>query len=336
MTTDTSVLDAGPAHRGPSPVIEVRDLDLNYTDPQVVRALRGVNLTVHEGEIVALVGETGSGKSSLAHSILNLLPGACATQGSVTLNLGGAVVQPLTMSSDQARTFRRDNVAFIPQLTKRALVPVLTIAEHFGQYLAAGAGTRARDVAGLAEPLLREVGLADPKRVLVSYPHQLSGGMAQRVCIALAMCGASSLVVADEPTSGLDALVKLRVADLLSETVKDKNRTMLLVTHDLLLVRRIATKVAVLYGGCLVEVGPTADVFSSPAHPYTEALLGATPQPGKPLRIIPGTAERQPGPLTRCAFAARCPVKHERCLSEVPQLRSLSSEREVASWCTNR
>lgn len=316
-------------------VIEVRDLDLEYTDPHLVTALRGVNLSVREGEVLALVGETGSGKSSLAHSILNLLPASSRTRGSVRLNVGGDEVEPLRMTTDEARTFRREKVAFVPQLTKRALVPVLTVHEHFTQHLGAS-GVRPREVQEIAEASLRDVGLNDPARVLVSYPHQLSGGMAQRVCIALATCGQSPLVVADEPTSGLDALVKFQVADLLRDRVRDKGWTMLLVTHDMLLVRRIATRVAVLYGGCLVETGPTEQVFEAPAHPYTEALLGATPQPGKPLRVIPGSAPRTPGPLARCVFADRCPVKHERCVSEVPQLRPVSEQHEVASWCTTR
>ena len=329
-----------PGESGQAPIaIEVDDLSLQYTDPQLLYALRHVNLKVHQGEILALAGETGSGKSSLAHSILNLLPRSSRKHGKVTLNLPGQVFLPLEMSPDEARAFRRDNIAFIPQLTKQALVPVLTIAQHFQQYLGEGKHNQ-RDVIALAEPRLKEVGLSDPRWVLNSYPHQLSGGMAQRVCIALAMCGNSSLVVADEPTSGLDALVKLRVADLLRDTVASKDRTMLVVTHDLVLVRRIATRVAVLYGGCLVEVGPTEEVFESPAHPYTKALLGATPQPGTPLKVTPGSAPRDPGPLSRCVFADRCPVRDERCLAEVPELRpvsgdqDLASDREVATWCT--
>jgi oligopeptide/dipeptide ABC transporter ATP-binding protein len=234
------------------------------------------------------------------------------------------------MNKEQAREFRRKHVAFIPQLTKRALVPVLTVGEHFRQYLGSGGQESGRRV----ESLLRSVGLTDPARVLASYPHQLSGGMAQRVCIALAMCGSSSLIVADEPTSGLDALVKIRVADLLRATVDEPGRTMLLVTHDLLLVERIATKVAVLYGGALVETGTVQQVFGSPAHPYTAALVGATPQPGKPLSVLPGAVQRSSEAPTACVFAARCPVKHERCVSEVPPLRELADGRKVASWCT--
>lgn len=333
MRSDTSLMEEASATTAPPVVVEVRDFSLDYTDPHLLRALRSVNLTVREGEIMALVGETGSGKSSLAHSVLNLLPRSSKAEGSITINVQGKQARPLQMSVDEARAFRRENIAFIPQLTKRALVPVLTVAEHFRQYLSASGDAKARDVVEVAAPRLREVGLTDPRRVLASYPHQLSGGMAQRVCIALAMCGSSSLVVADEPTSGLDALVKLRVADLLGTTVAEKRRTMLLVTHDLLLVRRIATKVAVLYGGCLVEVGPVESVFEAPAHPYTEMLLGATPQPGKPLKVIPGAAPRLSGPLTRCVFADRCPVKDDRCVAEAPALRSLTDEHEVASWC---
>lgn len=330
MPTDTSLSIAERPVASSAPAVVVDGLDLEYVDTRTIRALSGVSLTVQEGEIMALVGETGSGKSSLIHSVLNLLPGTSRTNGEVRLQLQGEKVQPLRMNKEQAREFRRSHVAFIPQLTKRALVPVLTVEEHFRQYLRAG-GPIAE---GRVESLLRDVDLTDPARVLASYPHQLSGGMAQRVCIALAMCGSSSLVVADEPTSGLDALVKLRVADLLRATVDEPGRTMLLVTHDLLLVERIATKVAVLYGGALVETGSVKQVFGSPEHPYTKALIGAMPQPGKPLSVLPGAVQRTSEAPTACVFAARCPVRHERCLSEVPPLRELSDGRKVASWCT--
>jgi oligopeptide/dipeptide ABC transporter ATP-binding protein len=330
VPTDTSLSTAErPAATG-APSVVVDGLDLDYVDTRTIRALSGINLTVQEGEVMALVGETGSGKSSLVHSILNLLPGTSRTGGDIRLRLQGQDVQPLRMNKEQAREFRRKHVAFIPQLTKRALVPVLTVGEHFRQYLGGGGPDPERRV----ESLLRSVGLTDPGRVLASYPHQLSGGMAQRVCIALAMCGSSSLIVADEPTSGLDALVKIRVADLLKATVEEPGRTMLLVTHDLLLVERIATKVAVLYGGALVETGSVEQVFGSPAHPYTAALVGATPQPGKPLSVLPGAVQRSSEAPTACAFAARCPVKHERCVSEVPPLRELADGRKVATWCT--
>lgn len=330
MPTDTSLSPVERPAATATPAVVVDNLDLEYVDTRTIRALSGINLTVHEGEIMALVGETGSGKSSLIHSVLNLLPGTSRTTGEIRLTLQGDVVQPLRMNKEQAREFRRSHVAFIPQLTKRALVPVLTVGEHFRQYLRAGGPV----AEGRVESLLRDVDLTDPARVLASYPHQLSGGMAQRVCIALAMCGSSSLVVADEPTSGLDALVKLRVADLLKDTVDQPGRTMLLVTHDLLLVERIATKVAVLYGGGMVETGTVKQVFGAPEHPYTKTLVGAMPQPGKPLSVLPGAVQRTSDAPTACVFAARCPVKHERCLSEVPPLRELADGRKVASWCT--
>jgi ABC-type glutathione transport system ATPase component len=265
-------------------VVQIEGLSLAYTGSQRHQALRDVSLTVAAGDVLAIIGETGSGKSTLVHSVLGLLPSETETSGTIRVTGGdGADIEPLELNPAEAALFRREQVGFVPQLTQRALVPVLSVERHFRQFadrLPAGQRDGWRD---RAEAALAEIGLADPPRVLSMYPHQLSGGMAQRVCIALAMFGTGMLVVADEPTSGLDALVRRRVADLLGAELAGTSRAMLLVTHDLALARRLSTRVLVLYRGQVVEAGPTEQFFTAPQHQYSQTLVAAVPRPGEPL-----------------------------------------------------
>lgn len=329
MTAAHATATAGPSAAPPGdPLLSVEHLSLKYGGAHGVAALTDVNLTVSSGEVVALIGETGSGKSSLVHSLLGLLPRDRTVSGELTVRTDDGQVRPLELSPAEARTFRRRQVSFIPQLTRRALVPVNKIEDHFREYATTSANWRAE-----ALRRLTDVGLVNPSQVMSSYPHQLSGGMAQRVCIALAMMGGGQLVVADEPTSGLDALVKRRVADLLERTVAHEGSTMVLVTHDLYLARRLATRVAVMYGGFLVESGPSEEFFQRPQHPYSQALLGSMPEPGKPLSVLKGSAPRGTTTRSTCVFSERCPIRDPHCANSIPEMRELTPGHHVASWC---
>jgi ABC-type dipeptide/oligopeptide/nickel transport system ATPase component len=262
-------------------LIQVDDLSLSYR-ADAPRALSGIGLEVRQGQILAIIGETGSGKSTLVRAALGLSAPGVSTTGSITVRPEpGVEVRPLELSRRRAAAFRRDWIGYVPQLTQRALVPVSTIGAHFRQFAPAGLGRG--EVSKRAVASMTEIGLRDPEALLGMYPHQLSGGMAQRVCIALAMFGTARVIVADEPTSGLDALVRRRVAELLEREMSTGDRTMLLVTHDLALARRISTHVAVLYRGHLLESAPTARFFEAPQSPYSKHLLNSVPVPGKPL-----------------------------------------------------
>ncbi|GLY06572.1 MULTISPECIES: ATP-binding cassette domain-containing protein [Actinoplanes] len=262
------------------PVVDIAGLSVDYRTRQgPVHALRRADLSVGAGEVVAVVGESGSGKSTLLHALLGLLPRTAGITGAVTVRAGGEPFTPTAASRRAATRYRFAHVGYVPQLTQRSLVPVLTVGEHFRQFLGGGR-------TGWREPAVRaltDLGLRDPENVLSRHPHQLSGGMAQRVCIALATFAGKPLLVADEPTSGLDPLVTVRVADLLLESMRRTGSSLVLVTHNLQLARRMADRIAVFRSGVLVERGPAADVLGEPLHPYTRNLIDAVPQPGRPL-----------------------------------------------------
>lgn len=263
-------------------VIRIEDLTLTYRGAGKP-ALSHIDLAVRPGQITAIIGETGSGKSTLVRAALGLLTHGAETSGAIHVRASvGTDVEPLTLPRRAASAFRRRSIGYVPQLTQRALVPVLTVRKHFQQF-DAKAQSGDRNVDARAVAALERIGLQDPERIMGLYPHQLSGGMAQRVCIALAMFGSARIVVADEPTSGLDALVRRRVAELLEVELAGADRTMLLVTHDLALAERVATDVAVLFRGRLVESTPAGEFFAEPRHPYSRHLLASIPVPGREL-----------------------------------------------------
>ena len=264
-------------------VIRIEDLTLTYRGA-AKPALSHIDLAVRPGQITAIIGETGSGKSTLVRAALGLLTSGAETSGTIHVRAAdGSDVEPLTLQRRAASAFRRRSIGYVPQLTQRALVPVLTVRRHFQQFDAKTGGGDRKDVEARAAAALERIGLQDPERIMGLYPHQLSGGMAQRVCIALAMFGSARIVVADEPTSGLDVLVRRRVAELLEVELAGADRTMLLVTHDLALAERVATDVAVLFRGRLVESTPAGEFFAEPRHPYSRHLLASIPLPGREL-----------------------------------------------------
>ncbi|MGH3917168.1 MAG: ABC transporter ATP-binding protein, partial [Pseudonocardiaceae bacterium] len=299
-----------------APAFSVRDLAVTFTTRRgPVTALSGINLDLHPGRVHVVIGESGSGKSVLAHALLDLLPRNVTLRG--RRHLG---TEDLTDADARRwREVRARHLAFIPQSPASALNPV----RRLGPLLIELA--RARGVArDAAWPTVAQA-LAgfdlDPERIRASYPHHLSGGMAQRVVSSLALVGAPEVVIADEPTSGLDAELVDRTARHLTG-LAERGAALLVITHDLTLARRLGGTTSVLYASQLLERRPTKALFETPAHPYVTALLDARPERGgRPIPGMPPELTALPG---HCVFAARCALVQDRCRAEVPALTAIS------------
>ncbi len=270
-----------------SAVLEVAGLKIAFRqEGRVAEAVKGVSFAVGKGETVALVGESGSGKSVTALATVGLLPDSAETSGSVRY-LGREM---LRASENDLRRVRGNDISFIFQEPMTSLNPLHTIEKQLGESLSlhqalTGAAARARIV-----ELLGKVGIRDPESRLGAYPHQLSGGQRQRVMIAMALANGPELLIADEPTTALDVTVQAQILDLLADLKRSEGLSLLFITHDLNIVRRIADRVCVMQGGEIVEQGATAAVFAAPAHPYTQKLLAAEPQ-GRPDPVAPDAPE---------------------------------------------
>jgi oligopeptide/dipeptide ABC transporter ATP-binding protein len=308
--------------------LEAHDLVVEYTTRHgTVRALDEATLTVDAGEIVGVVGESGSGKSTIGAAMGQLLPhNARIAAGDVLV--GGRALRGL--SDDELRALRRDELGFVFQDPIGTLDPTARIGRQMRWVLGKGttdAGVRAA---------LERVQLPDPDRVMRAVPHQLSGGMAQRVSIALALARDPRAVIADEPTASLDASVRTEILELLVGVARETGSALVLMSHDLRAVRRFCTRVAVVYGGRVVETGDAEALFSAPAHPYTRALLGAAPGaegPGETLLPIPGIPPVLHGPYPGCAFAPRCPAVVDACTGQRPRPRTIGAQGDRGVVC---
>lgn len=289
------------------PVLKATDLELEYaTREGRVRSLDQASLTVRAAEITALVGESGSGKSTLGLAAGRLLAGNAAHVGG-SLDVVGTPV--LTCDDDALRRLRRDALGFVFQNPVAALDPTMRVARQ----MALVSGEEDGPAAARA---LAEVGMRDIPRVLRSFPHELSGGMAARVGIAMALRRSPRLLIADEPTAAVDATLRAQILELLVTRCRERGCALLLLTHDLHVVAHHCTHIAVMYGGRVVEDGPTAEVLGNPLHPYTRALLSALPgeeRPGERLESIRGVPPVLRGRSPGCAFAPRCPRVMEHC-----------------------
>lgn len=276
-----------------------------------LQALDNVSFKMAPGARVGFVGESGSGKSTLANTLGRLLP-ARATVEAKTFKIDGQAVNEL--SPEDLRRFRRDKIAYIFQDPMAALDPTMVIAKQMRLILK-------ENDASLTDRL-SDVGIRDPWRVLKSFPHQLSGGMAQRVTIAIALMRQPRLLIADEPTAALDASLKREVMDLLFSRCAEIGTSVLFVSHDLPLVRHYCDRVCVMYAGRIVEQRDTKALFANPVHPYSKALLGAEPstaKPGERLIAIPGVPPAMHEPTQICAFVSRCPQAQETCSRHRPE-----------------
>lgn len=289
-----------------------------------------VNLEIDRGGSLGIVGETGSGKSLTCRAFAGSLTtiGGRISRGSLTL-AGRDVTSP---GAHAKQALYGRVVSLVPQNSLSSLNPLMRIGSHLIETIKAldadgGIGAKAR-----AAELVERVGLSDPERVLRQYPHQLSGGMRQRIMIALAIAGRPQLLIADEPTTALDVSVQKGILNLLRRLAQEENMGLILVSHDLGVVAAAAQSVAVMYGGMVVEHGPTDAVLQKPRHPYTQALLEARPTIGRAERLIgiPGMPASPDAWPSGCRFAPRCPHAESQCVASIPMLETISTEHVAA------
>jgi peptide/nickel transport system ATP-binding protein len=327
-----------------SPLLEVRDLKTHFfTKDGVVRAVDGVSFDLTRGETLGIVGESGCGKSVTALSILRLI---AAENGRI---VGGSIRfdgrELTTLSNEEMRTLRGRNIAMIFQEPMTSLNPVLTIGTQIAESVVrhlrlpwAAARDRARE-------MLELVRIADPKQRLGEYPHQLSGGMRQRVMIAIALCCSPQVLIADEPTTALDVTIQAQILDLMLDLKEKLGTAIVLITHDLGVVAETCERVLVMYAGRMVEAAPAATLFAHPRHPYTRGLLRALPRGdaggdargARPMLMeIPGMVPALTEPIPGCAFLPRCGFAAERCRASAPALAEAEALHLVSCWETAR
>lgn len=308
-----------------SPILSVSDLRVDFaTDSGVVHAVDRVSFDVEAGEVVAIVGESGCGKSVTAQTLMGLTRSPNTTiSGSVTF--GGHDLTQLP--DDELRCLRGEHIAMIFQDPMTSLNPVYRVGDQIAEMIRAHRPVSKKDAVARAVELLRSVGIPNPERRVRDYPHEFSGGMRQRVMIAMALALEPEVLIADEPTTALDVTIQAQILGLLRTLNREKNTAVVLITHDLGVVAEIADKVVVMYAGQVVEEAPLEELFYQPRHPYTWGLLGSIPRPDEPrperLTQIPGHPPSLLDPPTGCRFAARCAYVFDDC-AQPPPLRSRS------------
>jgi oligopeptide transport system ATP-binding protein len=329
MTVTEPHLPAGPG-ADLAPALRVAGLRVDF--PQhggVVHAVRGVDLQIRRGEVLALLGESGSGKSVTARAVMRLCPPSAQITAEV-IEVDGADV--LHASPDELHRLRGEKMAMVFQDPLSALNPVLSVGSQVGELFRIHRGMRRRQARAEAEQLLAAVGIPDPRGRVRDFPHQCSGGMRQRILIALAIALRPGLLIADEPTTALDVTVQAQILDLLRSLQREMDLAILLITHDLGVVCEVADQVAVMYAGRVVEAGAAERVLARPAHPYTRALLDSVPQAHSEddLPVITGSPPPADQILPGCSFAPRCPLAEDRCRRVLPVLESVAPGRTAA------
>ena len=313
------------------PVLSIRDLRIRFRTPgRRTTAVSGIDLEVGRGEILGVVGETGCGKTVTGLSVLGLLPETAEVEAAELRLLGRDL---LALSEAEWRALRGRDVAMVFQNPSNSFNPVFTIGAQMRDVLAAHEGLKGSSADGRIREVLMACAMPDPERVMGSYPHQLSGGMLQRAMLGLSLLSRPKLLIADEPTTALDVTIAAQILELILRLQAAMGFSVLFITHDLGVVRRVCSRVAVLYAGRVVETSPTAELFRSPQHPYTRGLLAAVPRTRRSagtLATIPGSVPPDPSVIEGCAFRDRCELAFERCASERPALRQLDSGQRAA------
>jgi oligopeptide/dipeptide ABC transporter ATP-binding protein len=315
-------------------ILQVEDLRTHFSgDDGLVRAVDGVSFEIRAGETLALVGESGSGKSVTALSILRLVP---EPPGRI---VGGRVVfqgrDLLALPAGEMRRVRGREISMVFQEPMTSLNPVFTCGEQIVESLVLHEHLRGREARARTVELLRRVGIPSPEQRAGEYPHQLSGGMRQRVMIAMALACRPALLIADEPTTALDVTVQAQILELLRQLQDELGMAVLLITHDLGVVAETADRMAVLYAGQVVESCTVAVVFQRTCHPYTAGLLASLPRLGSRgtrLRVIPGQVPDAARLPAACRFHPRCPAAVERCRTLEPPLRTLDGDHTSRCW----
>jgi oligopeptide/dipeptide ABC transporter ATP-binding protein len=319
-------------------LLEVENLAVRFrTRAGAVPAVNGVSFTVDAGETVGLVGESGSGKSVTSLALMGLVPGRHTEVTASRLALDG--VELLSLSESELRRRRGRDVAIVFQNPTSSLNPVVRISKQITEALQAHESITRSAARARAAELLAEVGIPDPARVLDSYPHRLSGGMCQRVMIAIALALKPKLLIADEPTTALDVTIQAQVLDVMRTLTREFGTALILITHDLGVVAATAQRVNVMYAGRIVESGPVADIFARPRHPYTVGLLRSIARPDRDvegtLAAIPGQPPDPTAIPPGCPFTPRCAWRLERCSADDPPLTADEGRPDQRFACHN-
>jgi peptide/nickel transport system ATP-binding protein len=320
------------------PLLEVRHLNVQFAAAAVraaaqpraavpryfLPAVRDVSFNIAPGEVLGLVGESGSGKSITSLAIMRLLPPQARISGEILFSENGTTRNLSALPDDSMRQLRGSRIAMIFQEPMTALNPVMRVGDQIAEAVLAHRTRSKSEAARLAVQAMTDVAIAEPDRRAHDYPHQLSGGMRQRVMIAMAIVNRPQLLIADEPTTALDVTIQAQILELLAELRAKFGLAMLFISHDLAVVSQVADRVAVMYAGSIVELGTREDIFRAPAHPYTRGLLHAVPdlktERGRPLGTIEGTVPPLHAMPPGCAFEPRCGFRVPECARELPPL----------------
>jgi peptide/nickel transport system ATP-binding protein len=316
-----------------APLLDVSDLSVRFdTDDGTIHAVDKMSFTLEEGQVLGIVGESGCGKSVTCMSLVGLLPETAVVSGSVLFD----GVELLSLSSGRLRQVRGRQISYVFQEPMTSLNPVFTVGRQIGEVLRRHLGLSRSKARARTLELLRLVRIPAPERRVDDYPHQLSGGMRQRVMIAMALACDPKILVADEPTTALDVTIQAGILDLMRDIRERLGTAIVLITHNLGVVADIADDVVVMYAGRKAEQAPVAELFAHPQHPYTIGLLGAIPRAGEDvperLREIPGRVPSLRELPTACAFADRCPRADELSRTQVPVLHEVRPEHLVACF----
>lgn len=322
-------------HEMSSPAMRVEGLVAGFQSKSgaSVRAVDGVSLTLERGESLGIVGESGSGKSTLANSIVGLLPQPAGKIFEGEIWIGDKNI--VGLSEREMRAIRRHEISLVMQDPHTALNPVFTIGDQVVEATRLQGAPSRKAAADEALSLLKQVNISAPQRRMREFPHQLSGGMKQRVVGAIALASHPRVLIADEPTTALDTTIQLQYLMLLKRIQQEYDLSIMFITHDLGVVAYMCTRVAVMYAGRIVEMGPVRDIFDQPSHPYTESLIGSLPKIEEKVDRL-RSIEGQPPPLDNlpqgCRFAARCSYARELCEEKSPDLIELKDGHAAACW----
>ena len=315
------------------PLLQIEDLSTFFhTEENTVKSLRNMDLSIHKGETLALVGESGCGKSVTALSVMGLIPTPPGKFESGRILFRGQDL--LKTSESEMQNIRGNKISMIFQEPMTSLNPIFTIGDQIMEAILQHQSKTKPQARELALKVLRQVAIPSPENRIDQYPHELSGGMKQRVMIAMAIDSQPALLIADEPTTALDVTIQAQILDLLDQLRKETGMSILLITHNLGIVAQYADRVAVMYAGKMVELASVEDLFTSPLHPYTRGLLNSLPKDGTMLETIPGTVPHPAYLPNGCAFHPRCAEKTDQCTNMIPSLKPIDSNslHQTACW----
>ncbi|TVY08543.1 ABC transporter ATP-binding protein [Paenibacillus cremeus] len=316
-------------------LLEIKGLHTHFeTDRGVVPAVDGVDLYIEPGEVLGIVGESGCGKSVTSLSIMQLIPPVGKMKGAILFKNENL----LEAKEKRMKKLRGNEISMIFQEPMTSLNPLLTIGQQISETVKLHKRVSSKEARNVSVDMLRKVGIPRAEAIMDEYPHQLSGGMRQRVMIAMALSCEPQLLIADEPTTALDVTIQAQILDLMKTLNQETGTAIMLITHDLGVVAEVCSRVAVMYAGKVVEDGSVADIFRNPSHPYTKGLLQSIPRMDldkEQLYSIPGNVP-MPGAITAgCRFAPRCEYAMDRCRTELPELTELEAGHRSRCWLTD-